>query len=174
MSGLDVGILILSVFGAFLGMQLGVVAAFFDIVAGFAGSWAASRFYPPLAAAATVLPSLAYFVLFAVVAGVFVAAGIVFSHLLEKFFLGLIDKFLGALLGIALCLLFATSVLFPLMLDQSPAVQDMVRRSAFAPYTMRSAQRYLRLAPKALWERLEPLLESEQVRRVRKLLESSR
>jgi uncharacterized membrane protein required for colicin V production len=173
MSGLDIGVLLLSILGAFVGLQIGAVSALFDIAAGFAGSWTAARFYPSLAHFFP-NPSLAYFAVFAVTAGAIAAGGIAASQALERFFLGLIDKFLGAVFGIGLSLVFVSIVLVPMLLGQSPAVTAMVRRSAFAPYLVRATQKNFRLTPQDLWERVEPMLESEQVRRVRRLLEMSR
>ncbi len=174
MSGLDIGLLILALAGAFLGMRIGAVSAFFNILAGFAGSWAASRFHLAVLSAIEMSPSSAYLLVFCATAAALVAAGIVLSHLLQAFFLGLIDKFLGALLGMGLCLALATVALVPLLMEERPALRDLVRRSAFAPYLLRVTQKRLGLNPPDLWGRLDPLLESEQVRRVRRLLEGSR
>lgn len=173
MSGLDIGILLFAILGAFLGMKIGAVSAFFNIVAGFAGSWAAGRFYVAL------LPfvpraALAYGLVFLAAAGGLVATGIILSHVLASFFLGLIDKFLGALLGIALTLVFSAAVLMPALLEERPAMQKLMRRSAFAPYLLRTAQKYGRIATRDVWIRVIPALESDNLRRARRLLEASR
>lgn len=173
MSGLDMGILLLSLGGAFLGMKIGAVSALFNILAGVVGSWAAGRFYVVLSATLP-HPTLSYALLFLVVAGSLVAAGVLLSHLLSRFFLGLVDKFLGALLGIGLTLVFAAATLMPMLAEPRPAVRGMMRRSAFAPYVLRTAQRYGRLATREMWDRVDPALGSENLRRVRKLLEASR
>ena len=114
----------------------------------------------------------AYMAIFGVVAAALIALGVALSQLLERFFLGLFDRFLGALLGIALTLTLAASALFPPLLAGRPGFVRLIRRSAFAPYVMRTSQKYLNITPAALWERLEPSLEDEEVFRVRKLLES--
>ncbi|HRY28871.1 MAG TPA: CvpA family protein [Elusimicrobiota bacterium] len=172
MSGLDIGIVLLTVAGIFFGLKIGVISACFNILAGFAGTWVASRFYVVLSGYLP-RPAFSYFLLFIIVAAALVAAGILISQALESYFLGLVDKFLGALLGMVLSLLFSSVVLFPLVLEQTPAIKNLMRRSAFAPYVIRTTQRYGRLAAQDVWARVEPLLESDDLRRVRKLLENS-
>jgi uncharacterized membrane protein required for colicin V production len=173
MSGLDLGLLVLAVAGAFLGMKIGAVCALFNVAAGLAGSWAAGRFHVVLAAYVQA-PALAYGLLFLAVAGVLVAAGVVVSQLLAAYFLGLIDKFLGAVLGIALTLVFSAGALMPLAAEGRSSVQKLMRRSAFAPYLLRSAQKYGRLASRDMWTRVDALIGSDDLRRVRRLLEASR
>ncbi|MBI4396998.1 MAG: CvpA family protein [Elusimicrobia bacterium] len=173
MSELDIALIGLAVLGTYLGMEIGVVSALFNILGGFVGSWAASRFYFPLLKFFPESPAKAYYLIFIVVAGGLVASGIWLSQRLERYFLGLIDKFLGALLGIVLSFAVSTALLFPLLAAQSPGALALFQRSAFAPFVMRTSQRLFRITPASVWNRLDPLLESEQVYRVRKLVETS-
>lgn len=176
MSGLDVGFVLLALLGAFLGTKIGVVSAGFNILGGFLGSWAAARFHIALARFMPENPSAAYLLVFAAVAGACVAAGILLSHLLEDRFLGLADRFFGALLGMALSLMLAAVSLLPALVSStpSPSMRDMLRRSAFAPYLVRLLQRRLHVVPAAVWQEIEPRLESDDLRRVRRLLEARR
>jgi uncharacterized membrane protein required for colicin V production len=174
MSGLDVGLILLAAVGAVAGMKIGAVSALFNVLAGLVGSGVAARLHLTAAVSLGLSASAAYLTLFLFSAGVLVAAGILLSRALEAHFLGLADKFVGALLGVALSLVLASSALVPALLSESPAVQDMMRRSAFAPYLLRRAQARFRLAPDALWDRVTPVLESDRLRRVRELLERSR
>lgn len=155
-------------------MKVGVVSAFFDILGGVLGSWAASHFYLALLRFFPDDPSRCYVLIFAGAAGTCVGTGIWLSHRLEAHFLGLTDKFFGALLGLVLSLTLATSALFPFLMGRSPAALDMFHRAAFAPYVMRLSQKCFRVAPPELWALLDPLLEPDGVFRARLRLESSR
>jgi uncharacterized membrane protein required for colicin V production len=168
---LDFALLLLALAGVFAGMRIGAVSAFFNFLGGVLGTWAAAHSYLPLAASFSLSPSFAYSLAFMPVAGFLIAAGIYLSQAWDRFFLGISDRVLGGLMGMALSLTAATSILFPLMLTRAPSHQDLFQRSAFAPYLMRSNQKCLRLIPGPQWKKIEPLLESEQLRRVRELLE---
>lgn len=171
MSGLDLGILVIAVMGALLGMKIGAVSAFFNIVGGFVGSWASSRYYVSLLDIFSNSPAMAYMAVFVLAAGSFVVTGIIMSHILERFFLGLLDKFLGAVLGMGLSLVMVTVMLIPFLLNQNPATQDLFQRSTYAPHMVRFSQNYFQIAPKILWVKIEPLLELRKMNQVRQLLE---
>jgi uncharacterized membrane protein required for colicin V production len=166
-SWLDLGLLCVALAGLFIGMKIGVVSAFFDAAGGLAGGWVASRSYAWLADSTPLPPVAAYLAVFSVVAASFVVLGIVTSQRLAPYFLGLEDKFFGAFLGMALTFVMSTALLLPFL----TARPDMARRSAFAVYVVRTAQTYFFLVPQDQWLKIEPLLEAENVRRVRRFLE---
>jgi uncharacterized membrane protein required for colicin V production len=173
MSALDAALILLAMAGCYVGMKIGVVSGTFDILAGWAGCAAASRFHGPVSHFLGEEPARGYVLIFLATAGALVGTGIYVSHALESFFLGLMDRFLGALLGMLLSLTLAASLLFPPLLARRPGFMAHLQKSPFAASVMRSSQRFLRVAPAALWEKLEPTLEPSDVHRVRRLLELS-
>jgi uncharacterized membrane protein required for colicin V production len=172
MSGLDLALILLAVLGAFFGMKIGAVSAFFNVLGGFVGGWAATRFYLPVTALIQLEPTTSYLLVFLLAAGFFVLLGVIVSHALEFFFLGLVDKLFGALLGMGLSLMFVTALFLPMLLEQNSSTRQMFRRSSFAPYLVRTMQKYLDLAPPDVWDKLEPAIQSEAVLKARQALES--
>ncbi len=173
LSPLDVGILLLAVLGAWVGMKVGAVSTLFNTLGGLLGSWAASRFY---SSALSVFHSafLAYFIVFFLVAFTCVTAGVILSQLWENYFLGLSDRFLGAMLGILLSLTLVAVGLIPALMNDVPSARRLLRGSSFAPYLVRVTQKYFSLTSQSLWVTIDPYLESDRVRRVREILDKAR
>lgn len=169
-SWLDVAALVLIYAGMFAGMKIGAVSAFFDILGGAVGGWVATRAYPWLAESLNLSAGNAYFLSFFVVGGAFLAGGIFASERLEYYFLGLADKFWGAIFGMVLSFVMTASLIMPMLMAPGSSGQKLVERSPFAGWALRTTQKCFSVMPEALWTRFEPLLDPPHVLEVRKLL----
>ncbi len=174
MSGLDIAIILMALFGAFVGLKIGAVSAFFCVLGGFLGGWAASRFSLFFMGFFPDAPSMAYMISFLIVAGGLMLLGIFISKILESFFLGLVDKLFGALLGMGFGLVMAAALCLPLAMTQRPSLRDIFHRSAFTPYLMRVTQKNMRMMPKTMWHQVESFIEPEKIKRMRALLQNPR
>jgi len=166
-SALDAGIIALVVGGLFVGMKIGFVSALFDVLGGLVGSWAAGRFYVLLFPS---VPAFAYLTVFLMVAGALVGTGIWLSQKWERHFLGLEDKFLGGLLGMGLSYTLATALLIPALMSPR-GDRAWILRSPFAASCVKATQRCFFLMPKATWDKVGPLLETDGVGRARRLIQ---
>jgi membrane protein required for colicin V production len=124
LSKIDIAIIILLAFGAYLGYKRGFLAELFfftalvlGVLIGFKFTrWGVSYLHKHFNADTEFLPYLSFFIIFIVVVVLVIFIGNRIKHLMDETFLGKVDSIAGALLGI-MKYAFSASVIFWLAME---------------------------------------------------------
>lgn len=173
---LDVLMVGFSALGAYVGSRIGVVCAAFYILGGIAGSAAATRLYLTLGMRIPVgshSPFFGYMIVFLVVGGVFAALGIYLSRVLEKYFLGLHDRFVGGMLGILLSFVLSVSILVSLLIQPAPDFKMRASKSIIVRPLIQFSGKYLMILPHPMVNQMGESIRNLQLKRSREFLKSS-
>lgn len=137
MNLIDLIIFLAIIFFAWFGSRIGLITAVSSILSGLLGSAAANLLYVKFSVFLPPSPSgpvISYFVIFFSVSAVIFYSGHAISGLMSFVFLGLTDRFLGALSGVVLGAVICGAVLLAAVTVPSKKVNHYVKNSAMAPY----------------------------------------
>lgn len=112
----------------------------------FLGQWISNPTYVNI---------FSFLVMFTAIFTLVTGLGILVRTLLKAVFLGLIDRFFGAVFGIAKGVVLAAALFFLLTTFLPPGGADMVRHSRTAPAVNQSARILVQLVPEGVRTRLE-------------------
>ncbi|MEW6556220.1 MAG: CvpA family protein [Elusimicrobiota bacterium] len=139
MNWVDIAIFLIIVVFAWIGSRIGILTAISSILSGLVGSVVANLFYIKFAVFLPPKPSsliISYFMIFIVVSVVIFYLGHAFSKLVNILFFGLIDRLLGALLGIVLGAIICGAILVIAVLIPRGAIKYYVKNSTLAPFVV--------------------------------------
>jgi len=157
-SWIDLLIILFVALGAYVGSLIGTVCAIFYILGGLFGSAAAARLALPVGLMITSgpgAPFIGYMIVFVLVAVLLSVFGIYLSCWLEEYFLGLYDRFIGAMLGILLSFVLAASLTLSWMIQPNPSFQERMSRSVLVPPLLRFVGGTLKVLPPHLMEQIQ-------------------
>jgi len=136
MNFIDLIIFLSILFFAWVGSMIGILTTISSVLSGIFGSVAANLLYVKFAVFLPPKPSsllISYFLIFISVSVLVFYTGHAVSKLLHLMFFGLMDRFLGALMGIVLGVVICGILLMVAVITPSAKIRYYVKNSTLAP-----------------------------------------
>ncbi|MBI5574312.1 MAG: CvpA family protein [Elusimicrobia bacterium] len=136
MNFIDLIIFLSILFFAWVGSRIGILITISGVLSGMFGSVAANLFYAKFAVFLPPKPSslvISYFVIFFSVSVLIFYTGHAVSKLMHLMFFGLMDRFLGALMGVLLGAVICGVLLMVAVVTPSAKIGYYVKNSTLAP-----------------------------------------
>ncbi|MFH1540646.1 MAG: CvpA family protein [Elusimicrobiota bacterium] len=136
MNPVDLIILLSIVFFGWLGSRIGILITISSVLSGIFGFIIANLFYIKFAVFLPPKPSnliISYFLIFFSISVLVFYIGVAISKLMHLMFFGLVDKFLGALVGIAFGCIICGAMLFVAGMTASVKIKQCIKNSNIAP-----------------------------------------
>ncbi|MDD5687444.1 MAG: CvpA family protein [Elusimicrobia bacterium] len=137
MNLVDISIFLLIIILAWFGSWIGILTTVSYVISGLIGSVLANLLYVKFAVFFSPKPSgliISYLIIFVSVTAVAFYLCTIISKLLNILFLGLVDRFFGALLGVVLGVIFCGAILnIMVIVPLSSNIEYYVENSTFTP-----------------------------------------